>query len=232
MREKLKLDLPVIVEGKYDKITLSAVLDATIIPTGGFSIFKNHEKMALIRRLGEAGGVIVLTDSDGGGKLIRSHLSSALPKDKIFHLYTPAIAGKEKRKREAGKEGLLGVEGMDADRLWQLFLPFATNAPPLNGENAERGTARTADSKRGHATENAAPLLRRTLPPRERRLVEKRDLYADGLSGGGGAAARRDRLAALFDLPHGMTANALLEAINLLYTYEEYRTAVAQLGQL
>ncbi len=204
MRERLKIDIPIIVEGRYDKITLSSVLDAHIIETGGFSIFKNHEKLALIRRLGEERGVIVLTDSDGAGKLIRSHISSALPKEKIFHLYTPTIAGKERRKREPGKEGILGVEGMDAERLYRLFLPFATHGCPQNAKNEKKES---------------------------NRKIEKRDFYADGLSGGAGAAARRDALAAAFDLPHGMTANALLEAINLLYTYDDYRTAISRLGE-
>ena len=193
MTERLKIDRPVIVEGKYDKITLSAVIDAHIIPTGGFSIFNQKEKLALIRRLGEERGVIVLTDSDGAGKLIRAHLSSALPKEKIIHLYTPAIMGKEGRKKAPSKEGLLGVEGMAAERLRALFAPFAVGG--------EAGKARG-------------------------RAVEKRDFYADGLSGGEGAAARREQLAAYFSLPRGMSANALLEAINLLYDYDAYREAL------
>ncbi len=197
MQEKLKIDRPVIVEGKYDKITLSAVLDANIIPTGGFSIFNQKEKMALIRRLGEERGVIVLTDSDGAGKLIRAHLSSALPKEKIIHLYTPAIAGKESRKKAPSKEGLLGVEGMAADRLREIFAPFAV------GSEVQR--------PRGRA-------------------VEKRDFYADGLSGGAGAAEKRESLAAHFSLPRGMSANALLEAINLLYDYEAYKEALRALS--
>ncbi len=199
--KKLKIDRPIIVEGKYDKITLSAVLDAHIIPTGGFSIFNQKEKLALIRRLGEARGVIVLTDSDGAGKLIRSHLSSALPKDKIIHLYTPALAGKEGRKKAPSKEGLLGVEGMEAELLYRLFLPFAA------GSGEDGGQMRAAS-----------------------RPVEKRDFFADGLSGGAGAAARREALAARFSLPRGMSANALLEAINLLYTYDDYRAALTEIA--
>ncbi len=192
MPEKLKIDRPVIVEGKYDKITLSSVIDAHIIPTGGFSIFHQKEKLAMIRRLGEAHGVIVLTDSDGAGQLIRSHLSSTLPKEKIIHLYTPPIPGKEKRKKTASRAGLLGVEGIEAARLRELFAPFATDA---------------------------------TQRPRGRR-IEKSDLYADGLSGGPRAAARRQAMLAYFDLPRDMSANALLEALNLLYDYEEYQAAL------
>ena len=193
--DKLKIDRPIIVEGKYDKVTLSSVLDANIIPTGGFSIFKAKEKLALIRRLGEERGVIVLTDSDGAGQLIRAHLSSAIPKDKIIHLYTPRIEGKERRKKTPSKEGILGVEGIEVARLRALFAPFATDA---------------------------------TAKPRGR-AVEKRDFYADGLSGGDGAAERREALAAALDLPRGMSANALLDAVNLLYTYDEYKQTLKNL---
>lgn len=129
--EKLHIDRPIIVEGKYDKIKLSSLLDAHIIATDGFGIFKRKEILSLIRRLGEERGVIVLTDSDGAGKLIRAHISSALPKEKIIHLYTPVIAGKEKRKKEASRTGILGVEGMESDCLRRIFAPFATNGSPL-----------------------------------------------------------------------------------------------------
>lgn len=194
--DKLHIDRPIIVEGKYDKITLSAVLDAHIITTDGFSIFNRTEQMALIRRLGRETGIIVLTDSDGAGKLIRSHISSALPKDQVVHLYIPSIEGKERRKKVGGAEGLLGVEGMEAERLRAIFAPFATHGSP--------------------ETKKSRP-------------VEKRDFYADGLSGGAGASEKRERLARAFDLPRGMTANALLEAINLLFDYETYQRTLASL---
>lgn len=126
--KKIPLDMPVIVEGKYDKITLSSILDANIIQTDGFAIFNKKEKLSLLRWLGEKYGVILLTDSDGGGRQIRSYLLSALPKEKVINLYIPQIAGKEKRKKTASKSGLLGVEGMDAQILREMFLPFAANA--------------------------------------------------------------------------------------------------------
>ncbi len=197
--EKLQIDRPIIVEGKYDKITLSSVLEANIIPLGGFSIFHHKDKMALIRRLGERNGIIVLTDSDGAGQLLRSHLSSTLPRDQITHLYIPQIPGKEKRKSAPSKEGYLGVEGMEAARIREIFAPFATNG------SVQRPTGR---------------------------LVEKRDLYADGLSGGPGAAARREALAKQLDLPAHLSAGALLEAINLLYRYDAYKEALLALPPL
>lgn len=128
MREKLRISLPVIVEGKYDKNMLSQVLDATILTTGGFSVFNSKEKQALLRRLC-ADGAIVLTDSDGGGRQIRAFLSSILPRDAIHPLYIPQIKGKERRKSAPSKSGTLGVEGMDASLLYDLFLPFSDAVP-------------------------------------------------------------------------------------------------------
>ena len=127
--EKKKIDFPIIVEGKYDKIKIKSLFDACVITTEGFGVFKNSEKLALIRRLAEKSKIIVITDSDGAGKLIRSHITSAIPKDKLIQLYTPQVKGKEKRKTEASKEGFLGVEGTDADIVRSLLEPFAADAP-------------------------------------------------------------------------------------------------------
>ena len=191
MPTKLSLSLPVIVEGKYDKIKLSSLLDAHIITTDGFSLFNQKEKARLLRALCEKSGVIVLTDSDGGGKQIRAYLSEILPKDKIYHLYIPKIHGKEKRKDKAGKAGLLGVEGMDASLLRELFLPFSGETPPPRGG------------------------------------ITKSRFYLDGLSGTPDAASRRAALARHLGFPEDMTANALLEALNLLYDEAAY-TAILQ----
>ncbi len=108
----IKLKQAVIVEGKYDKITLQNIIDATIIATNGFSIFKDAEKRKLIKLLAERNGIIVLTDSDSAGSLIRSHLKQICPQDTIINVYVPQLAGKEKRKTQPSKEGFLGVEGM------------------------------------------------------------------------------------------------------------------------
>ena len=127
--ERIKISLPVIVEGKYDKIKLDSIIEADIFTTGGFSIFNQEKKLDLIRRI-SADGVIVLTDSDGAGTLIRSYISSAVPKDKIYQIYTPKIEGKEKRKKHASAAGTLGVEGVEADILRELFAPFADGGAP------------------------------------------------------------------------------------------------------
>ena len=111
----IKLDMPVIVEGKYDKITLSNIIDAPIIPTNGFGIFKDKEKCRMIRLLAQKNGIVVLTDSDSAGNLIRAHIKNIVGECRIFNVYTPRIEGKEKRKTHISKEGVLGVEGMTAE---------------------------------------------------------------------------------------------------------------------
>ena len=125
MTDKLKIDIPIAVEGKYDKIKVASVADAHIITTDGFGVFASEEKSVLIRRLAAPRGIIVLTDSDGAGLVIRNYFNRILPKDKLFHLYIPQIEGKEKRKKSPSKEGMLGVEGMEAEILRNILAPFA-----------------------------------------------------------------------------------------------------------
>lgn len=192
--EKLNVHQVVLVEGRYDKIKLDSLIDATILTTDGFGIFKEKEKAALLRRLAAERGLIVVTDSDGAGLVIRNYISSILPKSQVTHLYIPQIKGKESRKAAPSKEGTLGVEGMDADLLRRLFEPFAA----------------------GHQ-----------LPEWE--CVTKLDLYEDGLSGSEGSEARRAKLALALDLPSGLSANALIEAINLLGGRALYESALGAL---
>lgn len=196
--EKLNIPYPIVVEGKYDRLRLLCVCNAQIITTDGFGIFKKHEKLALIRKLGSASPIILLTDSDGAGKLIRSHLTSAIPKERIIQLYIPKVEGKEKRKAAPSAEGTLGVEGMEQKLLYDLLAPF---------ENSER-------------VEMAAS-----------NPLSKTDLYRDGLSGAENSAERRDRLAAMLELPSGMTANALLAALKMIITYEEYERLIEKLDE-
>lgn len=123
--DKLKIKYPIIVEGKYDKIKIASIADACVVTTDGFALFKNSERLAVIRRLAQNGKIILLCDSDGAGKVIRSHISSAVAKENIIQLYTPQIKGREKRKTHDSKAGYLGVEGVDADVLRGLLAPFA-----------------------------------------------------------------------------------------------------------
>ena len=136
--EKLNIPYPIVVEGKYDRLRLLCVCNAQIITTDGFGIFKKHEKLALIRKLSTITPIILLTDSDGAGKLIRSHLSSAVSKDRIIQLYIPKIEGKEKRKAAPSAEGTLGVEGMEAELLLSLFRPFASGEERARGALLEK----------------------------------------------------------------------------------------------
>ena len=119
--DRLKIPYPVIVEGKYDRAKLSSVIDARIITTDGFGIFKNKEKTALLRALAKKTPLIVLTDPDGAGGVIRSHICSVLPADSVIRLYVPRVKGVEKRKKEPSAEGVLGVEGMDTEHLRRIF---------------------------------------------------------------------------------------------------------------
>ncbi|MBO5375105.1 MAG: DUF4093 domain-containing protein [Clostridia bacterium] len=184
-----KIIYPIIVEGKYDKIKICSLFNATVITTGGFSIFNNNEKIALLKKLAlSAGKIILLTDSDGGGHLIRSHIKTHLSPDMIINLYTPKTQGKEKRKREASREGVLGVEGIDNDVLISLLEPFTeVSVPKASGDT-----------------------------------ITKADLYFWGLTGRDDSKSRREALLTSIDLPHDMTPNAMLSAINILYTKEEF----------
>ena len=138
--ERIKIGYPVFVEGKYDRLRLLSVIDADIYTTEGFGIFKSAEKKLLLTALSKKTRIIVLTDSDGAGKVIRSHISSLIPKDRIIPLYIPQIAGKERRKAEPSKEGFLGVEGMERELLRSLLLPYAENGDLESIEGRRRIT--------------------------------------------------------------------------------------------
>lgn len=206
MSEKLKIDIPIAVEGKYDKIKLASIVDANIITTGGFGIFSSDEKKLLIRRLAEPRGIIVLTDSDGAGLVIRNYFRSILPPDKLIHLYIPQISGREKRKRQPSKAGILGVEGIDAGMLRKILEPFAVGGDRDNDEASANTDILNADFSR--------------------REVTKVDFYSDRLSGAESSALRRAALCRLLGLPDNMSSNALLAAVNLLCDYDLYRELV------
>ena len=121
MGEKIKISQAVIVEGKYDKIKLSNIIDAFIVETNGFGVFKDKKRLEFIKKLARERGIVILTDSDHAGFMIRNYISSGVPKDRIYNVYIPDIYGKEKRKKEPSKEGKLGVEGMDAETLTKAF---------------------------------------------------------------------------------------------------------------
>ena len=138
MADKLRLRQAVLVEGRYDKIMLEELLDTVVLTTEGFGIFNNAEKKALLRRIARERGLIVLTDSDGGGRQIRAYLTGLLPAGQVTHLYIPQVAGKEKRKAHASRAGLLGVEGTDPALLRALFAPFAAQKTENEGATPKK----------------------------------------------------------------------------------------------
>ena len=181
----------IVVEGRYDKNTLSQIFDAVIVETAGFGVFNDREKLALLRRLAEARGLVVLTDSDGAGFVIRNFLKGAIDPALVKQAYIPDIPGKERRKTAPGKEGLLGVEGMRPEILLQA----------LRNAGADFEDAQAA-------------------PARE--PVTKQDFFTLGLSGRPDSAAKRAALLQALSLPAHMSANALLQAVNVLFSREEF----------
>ena len=199
MIEKKKISLPILVEGKYDKNTLSQIFDANIITLGGFGVFNSKEKQHMIRKIAN-NGIIVLTDSDGGGRQIRSFLLGILPPHLVHNVYIPTVEGKEKRKTKASKQGLLGVEGMGRDVLEKILAPFVNDGGRVafSLENGDRE-------------------------------ITKADLFADGLSGGENSSERRAAVLRYFDLPTDLTAKAMLEALNMLAGYSKYKEALSSI---
>lgn len=185
----VKIREAIVVEGRYDKNTLSQIVDAPILETSGFGIFKDRQQMALLRRVAEKRGLIVFTDSDGAGFVIRNYLKSAIPGKYLKHAYIPDIPGKEKRKSAPGKEGKLGVEGMSRDIILDALRRAGAS---IEGEQAPQP-----------------------------RGITKQDLVEMGLSGGPNAGAKRLALLKRCGLPEHMSANAMVQALNLLYSFEE-----------
>lgn len=187
----------IVVEGKYDKNVLSQIVDAPIFVTNGFGIFKDPDTMTLLRRTAEKRGLIVLTDSDGAGFVIRNRIKCAVPGKYLKHAYIPDIPGKEKRKTTPGKEGKLGVEGMRPEIILDaLYRAGATM------EGAE---------------------------PRKAGKITKQDLMELGLSGGADSSRLRGRLQKKLGFPEHMSANGLLQALDVLYSREELTAALAAL---
>ncbi len=197
--EKKRITLPLIVEGKYDKITLSSIFECKVFTTEGFGIFNSSERQALLRRVA-GDGIIVLLDPDGGGSQIRSFISSIIPKDKVYNLYVPRIEGKERRKTKASRSGTLGVEGMAREVLERVLAPFTES-----GGRVEKNAQNSSE------------------------MITILNLFEDGLTGREASCARRARLAEYFELPPDMTAKALVEALNIVTDREGYLEAVREL---
>ena len=186
----LKIREAIVVEGRYDKNTLAQIVDAPILETKGFGLFKDPKQLELLRSVAKKRGLIVLTDSDGAGFVIRNHIKSAIAAKYLKHAYIPDVAGKEKRKAAPGKEGKLGVEGMSPEVLLA-------------------------------ALKNAGATIEGESMAQENDQITKQDFVEFGLSGGLNASERRKRLQNRLHLPEHMSANALLQALNLLLSREE-----------
>lgn len=199
----IKLKETVIVEGKYDKIKLSSIIDAVIIETNGFRIFKDEEKIKLIRKMAAQNGIVVLTDSDNAGFMIRQKLNSVVPEEQIKHAYIPDILGKEKRKAEPSKEGKLGVEGVEKAVIINALKQAGI---VLDDENTELNPDK--DMKKTGAEEN--------------NTLTKADFFELGLSGKTDSKAKRKALLKELDLPENMPVNSLLKVINSIYGKKKF----------
>ena len=193
----IKIREAIVVEGRYDKNTLSQILDAPILETSGFGIMKDKKQLQLLRRVAKTRGLIVFTDADGAGFVIRNFLKGAIPSQYLKHAYIPDVYGKERRKSAPGKEGKLGVEGMTRDVILEALRK--AGATILGEDNT-----RTCGD------------------------ITKQDLMALGLSGGQDSSARRKLLQKKLHFPEHMSANALLQALNLLYTRSELEELLSQ----
>lgn len=193
----LKIKEAIVVEGRYDKNTLSQIVDAPILETYGFGIFKDKNQMSLLRRVAECRGLIVFTDSDGAGFVIRNHLKSTIPGKYLKHAYIPDVYGKEKRKSAPGKEGKLGVEGLSPEVLLDALRRAGAT---IEGEDSPGNKG-----------------------------ITKQDLMERGLSGGANAGAKRQLLLKKLGLPEHMSANAMLQALNLLCSLEELDAVLKQI---
>ena len=182
----ISIEPVIIVEGRYDKNKIKQIFDTVVLETAGFGIFKDKEKAALIRRLAQTRGILVLTDPDHAGFLIRGYLKNIAAEGKVYHAYIPDRLGKEKRKAHPSREGKLGVEGVTEEEIIQAVRRSGVS---MNGEKETR---------------------------EEEKPVTKADLYALGLSGGPDSKEKRRLLLEKLDLPENMTAGALLEMINIL----------------
>ncbi len=191
--EKLKIKEAIVVEGRYDKNTLSQVVDAVIIETSGFGIFSNKEKLKLLRDIADKRGIIVFTDSDAAGFMIRNHIKGAVDTSKIKQAYIPDVMGKEKRKRTASKEGKLGVEGMNPDVIRRALIQAGA----------------TVDDNEKNTETYGEP-------------ITKTDFFCMGLSGGAGSAEKRAKLIKALGLPERLSADAFLDILNVLFSKEEF----------
>ena len=193
----IKLKEAVIVEGRYDKIKLKNLIDAPIIETNGFRIFNDKERRDMIRQIADRRGILIMTDSDGAGLVIRNFLNGAVDKAKIKHCYIPQLEGKEKRKEQKSKEGFLGVEGVPDDVIIEAI---RKSGATVIGEEA----AQTNE-------------------------ITKADLFTLGLTGSENSAQKRKKLLKTLNMPDYLSTNAMLTALNCLYSLKELKSVLNEI---
>lgn len=220
----IKISLPIVVEGRHDKAFLSSFLDALIITTDGFGIFSSTQKVEFIRSIAGQRGIIILTDSDNAGMLIRGHLKSMLPNIDIINVYTPEIKGKERRKSAPSKQGLLGVEGMRPEAVLNALCKAGVltekNGVYFEAHNAKNGCGGPADCSVGRQSKNAGGIDEK---------ITTNDLYELGLTGAEGAGEKRAVLLKHLGFPQNLSIRMMLEALNRLYTRGDLEKLLNQL---
>lgn len=199
----IRIKEAILVEGRYDVNKVKQIFDTIVLETSGFGIFNDKSKSKMLRNLAEKRGLIVLTDSDGGGLVIRNYIRKIISKELVKHAYIPEINGKEKRKRTPGKENLLGVEGVHDE----LIIRAVKNAGATFLDDVSDDTVHC------------------------KKQITKTTLYEAGLSGRADSAVRRAELLRILQLPSKLSANALMDYCNCLYTEEEFLRIVEQLNK-
>lgn len=189
----ISLKEAVIVEGRYDKIKLSSIIDTPIIETNGFRIFNDKQKQLLIRQIASKRGILIMTDSDSAGFVIRNFLRGVVPESELRHAYIPQLSGKEKRKSEQSKEGFLGVEGVSDEVIVEAI---RKSGATIIGEEEKKRSSE----------------------------ITKSDLFELGLSGRENSKLLRERLLKELNMPSYLTTNAMLSALNCLYSFEELKS--------
>jgi ribonuclease M5 len=189
----------IVVEGRYDKNAVAQAVEATIVTTEGFGVFSDSKKVALLRNLERARGLVILTDSDSAGFLIRGHLKGMLGGENVKHAYIPDVAGRERRKSSPSREGKLGVEGMSREVILEVL---------------ERAGATFVDESSRYTT---------------RETVTKADLYTEGLSGGANSSVPRAKLLEKLGLPSRRATNSILEVVNIMMTRDEFLRVAREL---
>lgn len=195
----LQIKEAIVVEGRYDKHTIAQIVDTLVIETGGFQLFHNEEKKQFLKLVASKRGLVVLTDSDGAGFIIRNQIKSLIEPRLLKHAYIPDIYGKERRKTKAGKEGKLGVEGIPADTLLDVL-------------------------KRANVT-----VLHDETPTPQMGTITKHDFYVLGLTGRENSCVRRQKLLKALELPEHLSANALLDVLNTCYSRQAVEEAISGL---